>query len=182
MAMAKAAINSTGKGSTKTMIGMDARNKIPGNLCGASRKRPAFLQDKLTNNHSCTILCTIIKLRKYIMDALSYSAARADLAATMEKVCRDHDPVIITKKRDSAVVMISLEDFEAMQETAYLMQSPANARRLLKSIDEMKRGKGGKEIRQRAGTVGRCLTSALRQLPGWIIVTGRLRTVKLSSG
>jgi antitoxin YefM len=50
---------------------------------------------------------------------------------------QDHDPVIITKKRDPAVVMISLEDFEAMQETAYLMQSPKNAARLLKSIEEM---------------------------------------------
>lgn len=75
------------------------------------------------------------------MNAITYSAARADLAATMDKVCRDHDPVIITKKRESTVVMISLEDYEAMEETAYLMRSPKNAERLMKSIDEMKRGK-----------------------------------------
>jgi antitoxin YefM len=76
------------------------------------------------------------------MNAITYSSARANLAETMDKVCRDHAPVIITKKRDAAVVMMSLDDYEALEETAYLMRSPANARRLLKSIDEMQRGKG----------------------------------------
>lgn len=75
------------------------------------------------------------------MNALSYSAARANLAVTMDEVCRNHNPVIITKKRDSAVVMISLEDYEAMEETSYLMRSPKNAKRLLKSIEEAQRGK-----------------------------------------
>ena len=74
------------------------------------------------------------------MNALSYSTARANLAVTMDKVCKDHNPVIITKKRDSAVVMISLEDYEAMEETAYLMRSPKNAKRLLKSIEDAQRG------------------------------------------
>ncbi len=76
------------------------------------------------------------------MDAISYTAARANLAKTMEKVCRDHDPVIITRKREAAVVMISLEDFHAMEETAYLLRTPANARRLLESIAELEAGKG----------------------------------------
>ncbi|MCY3689367.1 MAG: type II toxin-antitoxin system prevent-host-death family antitoxin [Gammaproteobacteria bacterium] len=76
------------------------------------------------------------------MDAISYTAARANLAKTMEKVCQDHDPVIITRKRETPVVMISLEDFQAMEETAYLLRAPANARRLLESIAELESGKG----------------------------------------
>jgi len=76
------------------------------------------------------------------MDAISYTAARANLAKTMEKVCSDHDPVIITRKRESPVVMISLDDYQAMEETAYLLRVPANARRLIESIAELEAGKG----------------------------------------
>ena len=50
--------------------------------------------------------------------------------------------MIITRKRESPVVMISLEDFQAMEETAYLLRSPANARRLLESIAELESGNG----------------------------------------
>ena len=71
------------------------------------------------------------------MDAISYIAARANLAKTMEKVCNDHDPVIITRKRESPGVMLSLEDYQSMEETAYLLRSPANARHLLESIAEL---------------------------------------------
>ncbi len=76
------------------------------------------------------------------MDAISYTAARANLATTMQKVCNDHAPVIITRKSEAPVVMISLEDYEAMQETTYLLRSPANARRLLESISELDSGNG----------------------------------------
>ena len=76
------------------------------------------------------------------MDAISYTAARANLAKTMDKVCNDHDPVIITRKRKSPVVMLSLEDYQSMEETAYLLRSPANARHLLESIAELEPGKG----------------------------------------
>ncbi|EAQ64997.1 hypothetical protein MED121_09765 [Marinomonas sp. MED121] len=76
------------------------------------------------------------------MDAMSYTAARANLAKTMEKVCDDHSPVIITRKSERPVVMISLEDYEAMQETTYLLRSPANARSLLESIAELESGNG----------------------------------------
>ena len=76
------------------------------------------------------------------MDAISYTAARANLAKTMEKVCNDHTPVIITRKREAAVVMLSLDDYQTLEETAYLLRAPANARRLLESIAELEAGKG----------------------------------------
>jgi antitoxin YefM len=60
----------------------------------------------------------------------------------MEQVCDDHAPVIITRKNQRSVVMISLEDYEALQETAYLLRSPKNARRLLESIAELESGGG----------------------------------------
>lgn len=74
------------------------------------------------------------------MNALSYSALRANLSSTMEGVCDNHDPVIITKKRAPSVVMISLEDYEAMEETASLLQNPVNAARLLKSLEDARKG------------------------------------------
>lgn len=76
------------------------------------------------------------------MDAISYTAARANLARTMEKVCNDHAPVIITRKSESPVVMMSLEDYQAMEETTYLLRSPANAKQLLESIAELDAGNG----------------------------------------
>jgi antitoxin YefM len=60
----------------------------------------------------------------------------------MEKVCKDHSPVIITRKREAPVVMMSLEDYQSMEETVYLLRSPANARHLLESIAELEAGKG----------------------------------------
>lgn len=76
------------------------------------------------------------------MNAITYTAARENLASTMDKVCNDHSPVIITRNRDQSVVMLSLEDFEALEETAYLLRSPANAKRLLESIHSLENGQG----------------------------------------
>ena len=79
------------------------------------------------------------------MKAISYTAARGHLAKTMAAVCEDHDPVIITRRNKDAVVMLSLEDYESLNETAYLLQSPKNAKRLLDSIDQLEKGKGKKQ-------------------------------------
>ncbi len=76
------------------------------------------------------------------MTAVTYSQARRDLAKTMDKVCDDHSPIIITRKSQRSVVMISLEDYQALEETAYLLRSPKNARRLLESIVELESGGG----------------------------------------
>lgn len=76
------------------------------------------------------------------MDAISYTAARANLATTMDRVCNDHDPLIITRNGQQSVVMISLEDFAALEETAYLLRSPANAKRLMGAIEQLDAGAG----------------------------------------
>ena len=76
------------------------------------------------------------------MDAISYTAARANLASTMDKVCEDHEPLIITRNGDQSVVMVSLEDYKALEETAYLLRNPANAKRLLAATAQLDAGKG----------------------------------------
>ena len=78
------------------------------------------------------------------MATITYSEARSKLAETMEKVCDDHAPIIITRKNSRSVVMISLDDYEALEETSYLLRSPRNARRLLESIAELASGRGTK--------------------------------------
>ncbi|MBZ9560258.1 MULTISPECIES: type II toxin-antitoxin system prevent-host-death family antitoxin [unclassified Modicisalibacter] len=76
------------------------------------------------------------------MDAISYTAARSHLAKTMQQVCDDHTPITITRSKAPSVVMMSLEDYEALQETAYLLRSPKNARRLLESIAQLENEDG----------------------------------------
>ena len=76
------------------------------------------------------------------MDAISYTTARANLARTMDRVCADHDPIIITRNSEQAVVMLSLEDYKALEETAYLLRTPANAKRLLSAAAQLNAGKG----------------------------------------
>lgn len=75
------------------------------------------------------------------MKAITYTAARENLASTIDRVCNDRDPVIITRKRNQSVVMISLEDYEALEETAYLLRSPANAKRLVSTLENLEKGK-----------------------------------------
>ena len=75
------------------------------------------------------------------MDAITYTAARNNLAKTMDRVAEDHAPVLITRQTGAPVVMMSLDDYNAMQETAYLLRSPANAERLARSRRAAKEGK-----------------------------------------
>ncbi len=76
------------------------------------------------------------------MKAISYTAARENLASTMQRVCDDRAPIVITRKRNQAVVMMALEEYESLEETAHLLGSPANAERLMESIKELRAGKG----------------------------------------
>jgi len=76
------------------------------------------------------------------MQSLSYSEARANLASVMDRVNDDHAPLLVTRQRGRPVVMLSLEDFTAWEETIYLMRNPANAQRLVQAIDALDKGTG----------------------------------------
>lgn len=76
------------------------------------------------------------------MDAMTYTSVRANLASTMDRVCNDHEPLIITRNGDQSVVMLSLEDYKALEETAYLLRTPANAKRLLSAVAQLNAGQG----------------------------------------
>ena len=76
------------------------------------------------------------------MDAITYTSARANLASTMDRVCNGHEALIITRNGEQSVVMLSLEDFKSLEETAYLLRSPSNAKRLLAAIEQLGAGLG----------------------------------------
>ncbi|HJK87162.1 MAG TPA: type II toxin-antitoxin system prevent-host-death family antitoxin [Candidatus Megaira endosymbiont of Nemacystus decipiens] len=75
------------------------------------------------------------------MEALSYTKVRNQLSDVMNQVCQNHDPIIITRQKHPSVVVMSLEDYNAITETAYLLQSPKNAERLNQSIQDFKLSK-----------------------------------------
>ena len=75
------------------------------------------------------------------MRTLNYTTARKNLANAIDEVIDDHTPLIITKGSDKAVVMMSLDDWNAWQETMYLLRSPANAERLLGATRDFEEGK-----------------------------------------
>ncbi|CAG6397904.1 type II toxin-antitoxin system prevent-host-death family antitoxin [Streptomyces cocklensis] len=76
------------------------------------------------------------------MKTMSYSESRARYAEVLDSVTDDREEVVITRAGHDPVVIVSLEDYESLKETAYLLRSPANARRLLASIDELETGGG----------------------------------------
>jgi antitoxin YefM len=78
------------------------------------------------------------------MNILTFSEARAGLKAVMDDVCTDHSPTVITRQNGEPVVMLSLADFNSIEETLYLLGSPKNASRLLASLEQLKAGKAQK--------------------------------------
>ena len=74
------------------------------------------------------------------MEVITYTQARRNFSVTMKKVCVDHVPVVITSQNSAPVVMMSLADFNAIEETLYLMRSPKNYARLLKSVENVEKG------------------------------------------
>ncbi|WP_027997121.1 type II toxin-antitoxin system Phd/YefM family antitoxin [Simplicispira psychrophila] len=80
------------------------------------------------------------------MDAITYTAARANLAHTMNRVCNDHEPMIITRNGQQSVVMLSLDAYKALEETAYLLRIPKNAKRLLEAVVSLEGGQGKERI------------------------------------
>lgn len=73
-------------------------------------------------------------------EAITYTEARQNFAKYMNQVCDDHDAIIVTRQKSRPIVMMSLEDYNAMKETAYLMSTPANAKALTESIEEINAG------------------------------------------
>ena len=81
------------------------------------------------------------------MAHISYSQLRNNLASYMDKVCDYRTPLFITCQNARSVVLMSEDDYEGLMETVHLLRSPANAARLLRSINEANQGKlTGREI------------------------------------
>ncbi len=76
------------------------------------------------------------------MRTMSYSESRARYAETLNSVVDNREEVVITRAGHEPVVIVSLDDYESLKETAYLLRSPENARRLLASIDRLEAGQG----------------------------------------
>jgi antitoxin YefM len=76
------------------------------------------------------------------MKTMTYSESRARYAEVLNAVTDDREEIVITRAGHEPVVIVSLEDYQSLKETAYLLRSPANARRLLASIDELESGGG----------------------------------------
>ncbi len=76
------------------------------------------------------------------MRTMSYSESRARYAETLDAVANDREEVVITRAGHEPVVIVSLDDYESLKETAYLLRSPENARRLLASIERLESGGG----------------------------------------
>lgn len=76
------------------------------------------------------------------MKTMSYTESRARYAEVLDSVVDDREEVVITRAGHDPVVIVSLADFESLRETAYLMRSPANARRLLDAMERLEGGAG----------------------------------------
>jgi antitoxin YefM len=76
------------------------------------------------------------------MDVLNYSDTRAKLKEVMDRVTQDRAPVLITRQKGEAVVIVSLADWNAMEETVHLLSNPANARRLRRAVRQLDAGEG----------------------------------------
>ncbi len=76
------------------------------------------------------------------MRTMTFSQSRARYAETLDAVVDDREEVVITRVGHEPVVIVSLEDYQSLKETAYLLQNPANARRLLRSIERLESGHG----------------------------------------
>ena len=76
------------------------------------------------------------------MKTMTYSVTRANFAATIDSVLEDREEVVITRAGKEPVVLVALDDYESLKETAHLLQNPANARRLLASIERLEAGGG----------------------------------------
>jgi len=80
------------------------------------------------------------------MITMSFTTARQQLAATIDRASADREPIVITRNGEATAVLMSIEEYRALEETSYLLRSPANAQRLLEAIAQLESGEG--EIRE----------------------------------
>ncbi len=76
------------------------------------------------------------------METVNYSYTRANLTAVMDKVAQDRAPILVTRQKGEPVVVMSLADYNALEETAYLLRSPKNAQRLTRAVQALQAGRG----------------------------------------
>ncbi len=76
------------------------------------------------------------------MRTMSYTESRARYAEVLDAVVADSEEIVITRAGHEPVVIVSLAEYESLKETAYLMRSPKNARRLLDAIERLEAGAG----------------------------------------
>jgi antitoxin YefM len=76
------------------------------------------------------------------MRTMTYSESRARYAEVLNSVVDNREEVVITRAGHEPVVIVSLDDYESLKETAYLLRSPGNARRLLAAIERLESGQG----------------------------------------
>ncbi|EWC60013.1 YefM protein (antitoxin to YoeB) [Actinokineospora spheciospongiae] len=77
-----------------------------------------------------------------LVKTMSYSESRAKYAETLDSVVNDREEVVITRAGHEPVVIVSLDDYQSLKETAYLLRSPENARRLITAIERLESGGG----------------------------------------
>jgi len=76
------------------------------------------------------------------MKTMTYTQTRANLAQALDSVTNDREEIVVTRAGHEPVVMVSLQDYESLKETAYLLQNPANAARLIAAIERLESGRG----------------------------------------
>jgi len=76
------------------------------------------------------------------MSSINYTELRRRLASAIDQVNEDHAPLYITRQKGKGAVLLSAEDYAAIEETLYLMSSPRNAARLTEAIEGLRRGEG----------------------------------------
>ncbi|WP_170565718.1 type II toxin-antitoxin system Phd/YefM family antitoxin [Ruegeria atlantica] len=76
------------------------------------------------------------------MDVLTYTDARKELKSVMDRVIRDAEEIVVTRKNRESVVMVSLDTWNSIQETMHLLSTPNNASRLRASIAQLDAGTG----------------------------------------
>jgi len=88
------------------------------------------------------------------LTATTYSDARRQLKTLFDRACHDHEPIVITRRNGGNVVVLSEDDYRSLEETAYLLRSPANARRLLEAVERDRRGAPGRPLDEALAELG----------------------------